>query len=275
MKLSIRKDQRGLGRVVAILILVLLLAAGLVAWRVSQNHDNPAKTANARVAVDSCNQKLNDKDLCKFIGNYDISKSSYLMTINSESKSSPVGANSQNKTIIKAVTTLKSDGKGNSQLSGTSNGQASEVIIFDKVSYMKDPKDGKWWKFASNDAMAPKDTNPVNGLRFNTPSTDSKVTYKKLGKEACGSLNCFKYQIVYSSRPKDINYFWFDTKDYRLQGYYDKAGDDTITDLSIAYQPVTVSAPTPVKEVPAASNTNTQTQLQQFDQNYTGPDTTQ
>jgi hypothetical protein len=275
MKLSIQKDQRGLSGLTTILVLIIVVAVGAGIWKVIQNsHDNSLKARHTKVTTDICNQQLKDKDLCKFIGNYDIGKLSYVMKINSESKTNNLTASPQNQTIIKSVTTLKSDGKGNSQLSGTSSGQASEVVYFNKVTYMKDQKDGKWWKFAANDVMAPKNSNPVNGVKFSTPAAKSTIRYKKLDKEACGSLTCFKYQIVDSAHPKDTTYFWFDNIAYYLQGYYNKAADGTVNDLSISYQSVDISAPSPTKDVPT-SDTNAQTQLQQFNQNYTGPNVSQ
>jgi hypothetical protein len=267
MKLSPHTDQRGIGHIAIIVAVLVIAAVGLVGWRVSQKSSDKASstTVSDKAAIDACNKVYHDKDLCKFTGNYDISKLSYKMDLKTT-------GNDGNSTG-----TFLSDGKGNSSIVTTGSGGTAEFIVLDKVSYMKDSTDGKWFKFAPNESTAPKETNPTSDVKFDT-ATDtaakSTLTYKKLGKEACGKLTCFKYQMIDSSQPNVIDYFWFDTKDYRLQHYYNKDANGSTSDMVITYQAVSITAPSPTKEFNAGVDTQAlQQSLSQSGTNDTSTDT--
>jgi hypothetical protein len=269
MKLSLREEQRGLSTVAVAAVVLVIAVAGLVAWRVSDNNGkSPAAVAN-KAAFDNCNRTYKDRNLCQFIANYDLSRLSYKLVINSVDTTKTVGSNTP---VGNSTTTILSDGKGNSNVIGSSSGKESSVIFLKKVAYLKDPADGKWWKYGAKDQAPPSDTNPLAAIKFSSTAAKAKVkstiSYKKLANEACGSLTCFKYQITDSAHPTATSYVWFDTKDYRLQGYYTKEGNIT-TDLQLAYLPVTISAPSPTKDF-NATLPGAQSQLQTINQTYTG-----
>jgi hypothetical protein len=139
-------------------------------------------------------------------------------------------------------------------MKSTGSGQTMETITFNKITYMKDSNDNKWFKFPPNDTSTPKDTSPTDSVKFTTTedkAAASTITYKKLGKEKCGKLTCFKYQTIDSKQPADLVYFWFDTKDHRLQHWYSKDSNGT-TDFVISYESVSISAPSPTKDFNAA-----------------------
>lgn len=248
MKISLKEDERGLSHVVLILLAVVVLAAvGFAGYRVmNKDKDSTKESAssvvdtNQKELVKECEKHFKDKDLCKFTGNYSLDKVAYVM----KSTSTMDGVNSTME--------MRSDGKGNTSMKSTNGGETSEIINFEKVTYMKDNSDGQWIKFANNDtAASPTELNPADGVDFTTTTKDetaeSTISYKKLGSEKCGNLTCLKYQMIDSTKPNDINYFWFDTKDYRMHRWYSK-DDNGTTDFTITYESVKISAPSPVKE---------------------------
>src|SRR5690606_22982830 len=80
-----------------------------------------------------------------------------------------------------------------------------------------------WIKYAdsdSNDENLPVDVDTYTSqfeADENTPENSLKDTYKNLGKEACGDLECFKYQILDSAQSEAQTFIWFDTKEYKLR----------------------------------------------------------
>jgi hypothetical protein len=143
-----------------------------------------------------------------------------------------------------------SDGKGNSSSTLTGSDGIVETVAIGKVNYWKDSTDGKWFKFAPDDTSAPKATNPTSDIKVDTvtdSAAKSTLSYKKLGKEKCGNLTCFKYQMIDSTKPNAIYYMWFDDQDYRMQHYYSKDDSGTM-DIVMTYQAVTITAPSPTKD---------------------------
>jgi hypothetical protein len=231
-----------------------------VGYKVSKNKDKTDASGSVAVISDSqavkdCLKIFNDKDLCKFTGNYAIDKLSYKMTLTSTSAEG-------NSTSI-----FLSDGKGNTQMTSSISNQQSEAIFVNNVSYLKDTTDGKWIKFAANDTSAPKETNPTSDIKIDTKTenSDSKVTYKKLGKEKCGNRTCLKYQVIDPAQPNATSYFWFDTKDYRMQRYYFK-DDKGTSDMVITYISVKINAPSPTKDFSAGGMS--QAEIEALQQQY-------
>jgi hypothetical protein len=264
MKMSVHKDQRGLSQILLIALVVLVVGGvGLVGWKVSQK-DKETKSSTTAAAVDSdeiekaCLDAYKDKDLCAFTGNYDLDKVAYKMTLTS---TSPEG---------NTTSTFESDGKGNTSVTGDFGGQKSEMISFKNVTYTKDNTDGKWFKFDNKQSGAPKeeDTNPTSDIKIDTKidkETESKITYKKIGKEKCGKLTCFKYQVIDKENPNTTQYFWFDDEDYRMQRYFSQDATGS-TDMVISYQAVKITAPSPTKEFSAGGMS--EAELQALQQSY-------
>jgi hypothetical protein len=259
--ISIKNDQRGIAHLALILLAVIVAAAvGFAGYRVtSSKGDSKASVsgqsaASDKAAISACNKVYHDKDLCKFTGNYAIDKLSYKMAMTMQAKDG-------NSSI-----TVLSDGKGNSSANTTASGQGTTALVqLDGVTYMKNSGESVWTKFPKGDNSVPKQDYPTNDVKFDTATdaaASSKLTYKKLGKEKCGDLTCFKYQMIDSSRPNATDYFWFDTKDYRMQHWNSKDENGT-TDMVITYQKVNISAPSPVKEFSAGLDAAAQAQALQ------------
>jgi hypothetical protein len=88
---------------------------------------------------------------------------------------------------------------------------------------------------------------------FETPKSDTpepasqEPTYKKIGKEACGNLTCFKYEVVDPSSPGKQT-LWFDDKDYQLRRMRIES-EGTVSDQVFAYSSVSITAPSPTKDL--------------------------
>ncbi len=244
MKFSIKKDQRGLAPVMIVVVVVVLAAIGVVGWKMTQK-DSVTKNATPaeKAAISACEKTLNDKDLCKFTGNYNLDKLPYKVVITSTGASA-------------GTLTMLSDGKGNTQLTSAGAGASSfDSISLNGDTYLKG-EDGTWVKYPkSSSSPTPAETNPTGNLKFDTSAAAiaaSGITYKKIGKEACGSLTCIKYQVIDKATPGTTQFFWFDTKDYRMERYSTKDATSS-TDMVITYQAVTIKAPTPVKDFSLSS----------------------
>jgi hypothetical protein len=94
----------------------------------------------------------------------------------------------------------------------------------------------------------PPQTNPTANL--NIAVSESNLSFSYLGTGACGSLICYKYAIADRTQPSAVQDMWFDTTSYKLREWtYHGTTGSTI--MTIAYQPVSITAPSPVKVIPA------------------------
>jgi DNA/RNA-binding domain of Phe-tRNA-synthetase-like protein len=99
---------------------------------------------------------------------------------------------------------------------------------------------------------------------------DKKYQYKNLGKETCGSLTCFKYQIIDTTKPTEELIIWFDDAEYKARKFSFKDATQTMT-ADITYDAVTIGKPSPVKETPDYENMSEaelQKQLQELMKQY-------
>lgn len=247
MKASIKHDQRGLGSLLIIILAVVVIAVvGVVAWQVTKkDKDTTATTKSAKSASKevnaACIKAYNDKELCKFTANYTaLEKEPYKTVVTSTSSE----GNSQ--------ATILNDGKGNTSVVTTVDGKESAFMTYNKDTYSKGPGETTWIKFPATDTTATdtKSSNPTSDIKIDNKydGTDNSITYKKIGKEKCGNANCLKYQVIDSTQPNTTTYVWFNTDNYRLARYTTKDSNNSTTDMTITYQSVKLSAPTPVKE---------------------------
>lgn len=255
MKFSLNKDQRGLTPVMIVVAVVVVAAIGFIGYKVTQKDSVLSNATPAQKAVISeCEKLYNDKELCKFAANSDIEKLSYQMVVTS--------TDAQGKT---STLTMLSDGKDNSQVNGTTEGQAYDAITLNGTSYVKDSSDGQWFKFAPSNTAAPQTDDLSDDIKVSSTfsaTADKNYSYKKIGKEKCGKLTCFKYQFTDKTQPDSTQFVWFDTKDYRMQRFSFKDKDSS-TDMVITYKSVKISEPSPTKDFSTGSGIDTQAIQQQ------------
>lgn len=229
-------DQRGVAHLALIVLVVVVLGAiGAAGWYVMNKNTKsaPAAQETALTAAKEECEKENDKDICKFFSSWKVSKK-YRMT-----STDPSGAKS-----IFAVDGDKSHISMTGELT-------YEVITVDKTTYTKS---GETW-YKQTIKTAEQDVSSDYKVDFDEPADESKpeetkstTTYMKIGKEACGKLTCFKYEIVDTAKADEKQYIWFDDRDYQLRRSQTVNAEGT-SEQTFEYDNVTVKIPSPVKEL--------------------------
>ncbi len=223
------KDQRGVGHTGVIAIIVVVLAvAGVGYWVWNKNkNDSPQQQA-----INNASCSYDDKDICKFFA-------AWKATDNYAIDSTGTSEGQTIKTVIKV------DGKNKTAVafSGALN---YETITIDNVLYTKA---GDTWYKKTLTAEEVKNYQGDVDVDFTEPTNGGKITYTKVGTEDCGEHKCFKYQVVDADAPDTTQFLWFDTKDYQLRRMQITDKDGGTFDSSVTYDKVTVSEPSPVKEL--------------------------
>lgn len=240
---SSTSSQKGFAHLGIILAVAgVLVIGGLVTWRFLDAQKSDGSTSlSTELAkkLASANCEYDDKELCKFFVGWKEHKQYKMVSTTTDKESGK-----------KSTMTYEIDGDNtHSILTGE---YASETIMIGtRTIYTKTPN-GTWWKQTSPETEAPTtDTTPSVDLEEpegEESKTKDTSSYKSLGKEACGSLTCFKYQIVDTNRPESTEYIWFDTKSYQLRRSLSE--DATFSsNTTFSYDGVTVKAPANAKEL--------------------------
>lgn len=132
--------------------------------------------------------------------------------------------------------------------------EMKHLINIGDTTYLKDYSDGKWWK----QILKPEETKeekeaPEKPKDFKEEYTKPNLTFKSLGKEACGNLNCYKYEQTMPETPDVKRVFWFDDKEYLLRKDQGGYGEFIVT-IEYSYDGIDIKAPSPTKDVPAGKN---------------------
>lgn len=231
-----RSDERGVAHVEIIIIAVVVVGLiGFIGWRFLSANQKPSDNAGldkaSQLAISAECKKLNDDDICKFFSSWKASEQYRMVTVQGG-----------NKTIFEV------DGD-KSRISATGETEY-DVITIGKTTYTKGGD--TWYKQTIKEPE--QDVAKDYKQDFSEPSTDtsrpeeSTTTYKKLGKEACGTQQCFKYEIIDSSRTETKEFIWFDDKAYQLQKQRSEAPDGT-SETTFEYNNVKISTPSPVVEL--------------------------
>lgn len=233
MKTS-RRNDHGFAHIEIIIITVVVVGLiGFIGWRFftsQDSSDNTALNKASQQAVKAECDKVNDDDLCKFFGSWETNLKYRMITTQNGSK-----------------TTFEVDGD-DSHITMTGE-MAYEVITIGKTTYTR--AGDTWYKQTIKEPE--QDVAKDYKQDFVEPSTDEKKpsedkTYKKLGKEACGNLQCFKYEIVDPSSTDAKEFIWFDDKDYRIRKHLSQSPEYT-SETTYEYNNVNISEPSPVKEL--------------------------
>lgn len=128
------------------------------------------------------------------------------------------------------------------------------MITIGDTTYLKDQKDGKWWKQVAKPETESTKTEEMQDTfkpaDFKEEYTKNVgVEYKSLGEESCGSLTCHKYEEITSSSPEGKRTFWFDTKELLLRKEVHGFGEFQST-MEYSYDNLSIKAPSPTKDVP-------------------------
>lgn len=245
MSKKLRADQRGVAHLLyVVLVLVVVAGIGFAAWRISDKHkattvgsaavSTTANTAASKAAVSSCLSTYHDSRLCNFAAN----STSFEKTAYTASVTSTQSGTTSNLT-------LASDGKGNTKLTGTANGETFNSVTLNGVTYLQSGGTGPYIEYPTG-STAPT-TDPTSSMNIGVGN--SGITFKYLGTAACGSLTCYKYQVADSTMPGTTQYVWFDNSNYQLRQWQATDSSGNTTDMTITYGSVNITAPTDVESL--------------------------
>jgi len=228
------RGERGITHLLFLIGVMTVMALIAVAGYSVFTHGDTKKTGyTTSNAFDKClNANSNDRRLCNFQKAYTpISSTAYTATV---SVTSPQGTVSN--------LTFSTDGKGNSEVSGTSDGQQLSSIVLGGITYVKVSGSG-WIEYSANDSNAPAQINPTASM--NIAVGQPGLSFQYLGTMPCDNFECYKYAINDSSQKNVTEDIWFDTTGYKLR-QWSYQGSTGSTSMSIAYQPITITAPSPI-----------------------------
>lgn len=244
MTKKLQKNESGIAHVLlAVLIIVVIAAVGLVGWKVNNNRSTTTTNINKEVQ-DKCKTAVNDDLFCKFAGAFG-NVGDYKVTLNTTDQSG-----------ISAIE-LANDSKNNSSMVVKQNGQEqANIVVYSGVTYAKDYTDGKWFKYGANDTNKPQAVDLKKEFLKGDFKGDNgqKLEYKKIGTEKCDKLTCYKYQVIDSQKPTETDFLWFDTKAFLLRrATVNDSKANTSAEMTITYASVSISLPSPTKDAPAAT----------------------
>ncbi|HSX31408.1 MAG TPA: hypothetical protein VLE99_05825 [Candidatus Saccharimonadales bacterium] len=237
---TLRKQEQGMGHILmVVLVLVVLGVIGFAGYKVMGSNKKASTTTTSttastesKAATSGCEATYHDANLCKFAAQPQLDKVAYKATVTSTDTSGTT-----------STLTLLSDGKGNTSLSGTSNGTTLNTIQLSGVGYVENA--GVWYQYPTGDSSAATSSDPTANMNL---VLGAGITYKPLGKEACGSMTCFKYSVSEAATPNATQYAWFDTDHYLLRKWqYTDSTSGTMA-MTIDYQSVSITKPSPVQD---------------------------
>jgi outer membrane lipoprotein-sorting protein len=232
------KDQRGIGQLGLILVVVAVLAVGAIGWIMYDKNTNQDATDTVSETLRNAQCDYDDKELCKFFTTWK-AQQHYTVTSNSEVDGK------------KITTIMEIEGANKSHLK-LDGGLEYDVITIDKTTYTK--AGNTWWKQTTpNETAQQYQNNSTFNLSEPTrpeAASQSKFSYRKLDKEDCGNLNCFKYEVTRSDDTANKTHIWFDDQDYQLRRWQTvNSGGKTVFDATYSYDLVSIGEPSPVKEL--------------------------
>ncbi len=235
MPISTRYKQSGVAPIALIVAVVLIAAAAGGYFLINKGGVSipgaPGLTLNP-------NCKQNDPDLCKFINNFKITNSYSAKSVSTD------------KSGTKSESTFESVGTDKSHIVLSEAGKETfNVITIGDTTYTKDYSDNKWWKQKQPKAEKQLETQSnIKDTIAQTEAPEDKTTYKKIVVEACGSRQCFKYQVIDPANTDTTDFLWFDNSEYLLRRERSESKDGSITDTELNYSGVNISAPSPTKD---------------------------
>jgi len=238
MGTKLQKSETGIAHLLLIVLGVVVIAGiGFVGWKVADSHKAKTPSSNSSSSSttstnSSCLATYHDNKICNFAAfSTSFNKTAYTAALNI----------TQNGTTSNA--TLKSDGKGNTELTTTSSGESLDAITLDNVEYVQSNGTGSWIEY--NTGTTTPTTNPTSSMNIGVGNAG--VSFKYLDTEACGSLTCYKYQVTDSATPGATQYVWFDNSGYKLRQWQYSDGSGNTTDMTVTYTSVNITKPSPVE----------------------------
>ncbi len=224
--------------VVAIILFIIFIVLAAGGYLIYKKGSGVLKSAVSSITLNP-NCKQNDPDLCKFLNNW---QSIDYFTANSTS----TFEGKEQKSVMKSV------GDDKFQMTNITGGSENyNMISIGNTTYTKDYTDGKWLKTTLEPTKSDASATEIKD-EFDFNVEEDQTTYKKIGKEACGKLTCFKYQVI-DPQMAELNskeYILFDDKDYLLRKTITEGPDNNLATSEFDYSKITIIEPSPIKEGP-------------------------
>lgn len=234
-------NQSGIAHLGIILAVVgVVTIGGLIAWRYLGATSSTSTNDSIAQQLASAKCEYDDKDLCKFFVSWK-AHTQYKMVSSTTDKS----------TGETSIMTYEIDGDNTHSI--MTGAYASEIISIGKNTTYTKAANGTWWKQTTQETTPTDVDNSTPDVDFEEPADSdapeaTQPTYKSLGKEACDSLTCFKYQVVYPDNTEQTEFLWFDDKSYQLRHTVNEDASSK-SDTKFSYDNVTVKAPSNFKEL--------------------------
>jgi len=280
------KNKKGFG-FIPLLIVVAIVGAGVIGYSVvnKKSGGNSLKSLIPGKLTLNSNCKYNDPDLCRYI-NRALSGGYFKSDFVSNSVSTD-GAGKKTKSM------MEFQANGNMHFVTYDNDKdVMNMISMADATYIKDYSDGKWTKTKKETGKTTSLFDPEamkKNVEEELQGKDDTTTYKKIGKEQCGSFNCFKYQMMLADMSDSIQYFYFDDQEYLMRKMRTEDKDGSVSETTFEYKKVSITAPTPIKEetgmglpnIPGGNETINQDQIKKIQEELnkklqeSGSDTTE
>lgn len=245
MRVKYLSSTKGFGIIellVVVVVLAIIGAGGYLYFQQTQSEDADSSLTTQEKAElkAACKLEIDDDLLCSVFTNWGAMSNEPVTHT-----TTMVDAAGNKNTMV-----VKSDGD-DYHSTMEFDGQAMESIQLANVQYTK--MDGVWYKHEmSEKTEVPtelEEEDPSDQLDevFSEEKAD-KVTYKRLGNEACGDTTCVKYELTYSDDSSATNYFWIEPKSQRIMRAQLKEEDGSSFDMVYKYGAVTITAPVDAKD---------------------------
>lgn len=253
-------------------ISILILGLTLSGCAAIQN--SPVGQVMEKVpGVNNANQPKVTEEMLKDISDPLVRKNMVATFNQTKSKNRSVVGTGKNQ-MINVTEFDMSGGTYNYKTGEEKNGTLlNEMVFMGETTYAKDYSDNKWWKETSKPEALPSSEageanipKPIDIQEETTKSTQS--SYKAMGQEPCGEsapgLTCYVYEETYPENSGSRK-FWFDTKDFLTRK--EEQGTGAMKALTqMWYDNISVTAPSPTKDVPQGESIFMMLGKQQYEQ---------
>lgn len=228
--------------------ILVLLAVAVGGYFYFQSKQGPPLTPEMKAAQQEVLKNCKyDADFCKYAAN-GIAAMTKGYTMTSESV--------YNGKTTKMV--FKTDGQNNSEsVTYTDGREEGSFISLDKTTYMKSAGETTWTAFPPTKDQATgtaKNTFDFESLKTEltnaTKDAVNTLEVKKVGTEKCGSLTCSVFNMT-ETTSNTTTIVWIDTSEFLARKMEVSSKDSGTSTMTFEYGPVTITKPSPVKEMPA------------------------
>jgi hypothetical protein len=234
--LKVALDEKGALPIIVIVVAVVVVAAVGGYLLMNKSGGGGPSVPGVPSLTLNPNCKENDPDLCKFINGFKEHK---------EFKINSVTSGKDGKTD----SVYESTGEDNYHMVTSADGkEMMNMIVLGDTTYTKDYSDDKWWKQVASKKTQDLAEDFKKDYSEDTTTTEDKTTYKKIGKEACGSMQCFKYQVIDPANTETTEYIFFDDREYQLRKTSSEDKEGNTSEANYTYGGVKIAVPSPTKD---------------------------